>query len=305
MDKDFTVLCFNGYEQYYRAFITAGLTLSKPDEYSFEEGDSFFSTSQDLKNKHIYIVGSLNRDTTSSTNDRLTKVLFFIDMLKENGATKLTLIAPYICYSRMEKRSSSTDLVANNAVARLLESVGLDSIVTFDVHNQDAFQDSYKIEAKSLEAHSLFCDYYASLLQEDKICVVSPDSGGIERATKFAQALEKRLSKPIKFMHFSKTRDINNISIDAVDGCDIDGYTAIIYDDIVSTGKTMLAAAEMCKQKGADKIYGAATHLLNQDFTQSIGVIDGFISTNSVPQNSESLDITKLIAEYIKSDVQG
>lgn len=302
MGNDFIVFCFNGYEQYNNSFATAGLKLLKPDQYAFEEGDCFIYSAQDLKNKHVFLVGSLNRDSSCSTNDRLAMVLFFIDSIKRSGAAKISLIAPYICYSRMENKNSG--IVANDTVAKLLEAAGLDSIVTMDVHNREAFDDAYGIQSISLSTASFFCDYYESIIDDsEQICVVSPDSGGIPRAKLFKEELEKRLGRSIEFSHLNKSRQINEISMEFGDLGDLSCYTAIIYDDIVSTGKTMLLASKICKQNGASKVYGAAVHLLNQDFASNIGTLDGFIYTNSVPTHVNGIDITKLIVDYIKSNV--
>jgi ribose-phosphate pyrophosphokinase len=189
--------------------------------------------------------------------------------------------------------------------------VGVDHVVTLDVHNLAAFQNAWRIPADHLEARRLFVNYFVSLVREKEIVVVSPDAGGVKRAEEFRQALSKALGHEIPSAFVEKYRSAGVVSGHAVVG-DVSGKAAIVIDDLISRGTTIARAAEACRMRGATSVYAAATHgVLSSKANESLSnpALNQITITNSVPQTwldlnpirdrLTILDVTGLFAEAI------
>src|SRR5690606_20491192 len=130
-------------------------------------------------------------DPASAVNDKLVRLLFLLGALKDAGAARLTAVVPYLGYARKDRRTKSRDPVTTRYLAALFEAVGLDRMVTVDVHNLAAYQNAFRIAAEHLEARKLLVARAAGLT--GPLAVVSPDVGGVKRAEAFRQSLERRL----------------------------------------------------------------------------------------------------------------
>src|SRR5262249_43274306 len=148
-------------------------------------------------------------------------------------------------------------------VASLFEAVGADVMMTLEVHNPAAFENAFRCPSVALTAAPLFIDYSRALSRE-KLCVVSPDAGGVKRAELFRVALQAAVGKPVGKGFAEKHRSTGGVSGDLFVG-DVDGATVLIIDDIISTGGTLLRAARMARNAGAKRVIGLVTHGL---FTQ-------------------------------------
>jgi len=132
-------------------------------------------------------------------------------------------------------------------------------VLAVDVHNLAAFENAFRCGIDHLEAKKLFTDYFASLLKDESIAIVSPDVGGVKRAEQLRQALSRRLAREIGNALLEKYRSGGQVTGEAVVG-DVDGKVVIIIDDLISTGGTISRAANACRQRGARTIFAAASH---------------------------------------------
>jgi ribose-phosphate pyrophosphokinase len=144
-------------------------------------------------------------------------------------------------------------------VAALFEAVGVDRFVTLDVHNLAAFQNAFRCPTDHLEARGLFADYFTEHLREQELVVISPDVGGVKRAEQFRRTLSQSLGREIPTAFMEKHRSKGVVSGEAIVG-EVRGRVAVIIDDLISTGNTMLRAARACLDLGAERIYAAASH---------------------------------------------
>jgi ribose-phosphate pyrophosphokinase len=188
----------------------------------------------------------------------------------------------------------------------------IDRAVTLDVHNLAAFQNAWRISVDHLEAKKLFVNHFASTVGEKEIVVVSPDSGGVKRAEEFRLALAGKLGRGVQSAFVEKYRSAGVVSGQAVVG-DVAGRVAIIIDDLISSGTTLVRAAEACRTRGATAVYAAATHgVFSSKANESLSnpALSQITITNSVPPSSLDLnriqhrvtvlDITELFAEAIE-----
>jgi ribose-phosphate pyrophosphokinase len=289
-----------------------GLTLARHEEREFEDGEHKGRPLQNVRGRDVYVIHSLYGEPGMSANDKLVRLLFFIGALKDASAARVTALCPYLAYSRKDRRTKPRDPVSSRYVAQLFEAVGTDRVVTLDVHNLAAYQNAFRIPAEHLEARSLFVAWFAARLQDADIVVVSPDAGGVKRADAFRESLARALGRPVGSAFMEKRRSEGVVSGEAVVG-EVGGRTAIIIDDLISSGTTLARAASACKALGASRVFAAASHgmfaraaptLLADPALEKVLVADSIPPFRLPPEmlgrQVEVLDSAPLFAEAIR-----
>jgi ribose-phosphate pyrophosphokinase len=261
-----------------------GMPLAAHEERQFEDGEHKTRPLDTVGGMDVYIVQSLHGGPSESANDKLCRLLFFIGALKDAGAARVTAIVPYLCYARKDRRTKPNDPVVTRYVASLFAAVGTDAIVTLEVHNPAAFENAFHCRTVALTAAPLFVGY-AKALNDERLCVVSPDPGGVKRAELFREALEATLGRSIGKGFADKHRSAGIVSGDLFVG-DVSGATVLIIDDLISTGNTLLRAAQAARRAGAKRVIALVTHgLFMAGSTEVIAdpAIDRFVVTDAVP----------------------
>jgi ribose-phosphate pyrophosphokinase len=294
-----------------------GMPLSAHEEREFEDGEHKARPLENLRNEDVFVIHSLYSDTTQSANDKLCRLLFFTAALKDASAKTVTAIIPYLCYARKDRKTKPRDPVTTRYIARLMEASGIDHVVTMDVHNLQAFQNSFRIPIENLEARKLFAAYLLSVVKEDSAVIMSPDFGGIKRADQFQRIMAKQLNKELPVVFMEKYRSSGVVSGERVTG-EVKDKTVIIIDDLISTGGTLARAAAASVKLGAKKVLALATHGLftgNPDEALLQSPLDQIIVTNTIPpfrldntgikKRVTVLDAAPLFAEVIKRMQEG
>ncbi len=264
-----------------------GIPLSAHEEREFEDGEHKARPLVNVRGKDVFVIQSIYSDARQSVNDKLCRLLFFIGCLKDAAAARVTAVVPYLGYSRKDRKTQARDPVTTRYVARLFEAVGTDRMLTLDVHNLAAYQNALRCGADHLEANKLFVEYFAPLVRDDAVAIVSPDVGGIKRAEQFRRALSETLGKEISTAFMEKYRSKGVVTGEAIIG-DVKGRVVIIIDDLISTGTTMARAAKTCHMLGARKVFAAASH----------GVFTGAASQVLTEQALEKIVITDTIPPF-------
>jgi ribose-phosphate pyrophosphokinase len=233
--------------------------LAQHEEREFEDGEHKTRPLVGVRGRDVHVIQSLHGDDWGSVNDKLCRLLFFIGAVKDHGATRVSAIVPYLGYARKDRRTKPRDPVTTRYVASLFEAVGTDRIVTLEVHNVAAYQNAFRIPTEHLDTARLFAAHFAPKLRETDAVVVSPDAGGVKRAERFRQALSRALGRDLSTVFVEKYRSAGVVSGGAVVG-DVAGKTAIVMDDLISTGTTMTRAAAACRARGAQAVIAAAAH---------------------------------------------
>lgn len=262
----------------------AGTALAPHEERSFEDGEHKTRPLTAVDGSEIYVIQSLHGGPAESVNDKLCRLLFFIGALRDAGAARVTAVVPYLCYARKDRRTKPQDPVTTRYVAAMFEAVGTSAIVTLDVHNPAAFENAFRCRTVALTATPLFVDY-AMALKADGLCVVSPDPGGVKRAELFREALEQASGKPVGKGFVDKHRSAGIVTGDLFVG-DAAGTTALVIDDLLSTGNTLLRAARAARTAGARRVVAIVTHgLFMSGSVEALSdpAIDRVVITDTVP----------------------
>jgi ribose-phosphate pyrophosphokinase len=262
-----------------------GRGLSAHEERDFEDGEHKARPLESVRGRNCYVVQSLHSGPDQSANDKLCRLLFFLGALKDASAASATAVVPYLCYARKDRKTKPRDPVTTRYLACLFEAVGVDRVVTLDVHNLAAFQNSFRCRTDHLSALPLFVERFAPVAREEPIVVVSPDIGGAKRARSFAEALERAVEREVPSAFVEKHRSGGVVTGGAFAG-DVMSRVAIIIDDLIGSGGTILRAAHACRELGAREVHAVATHGLFVENASEVIADPAFeqvVVTDSVP----------------------
>lgn len=265
--------------------IAMGVTLSKHEEWDFEDGEHKARPMESVRNADVFVIHSLQGDEEQSVNDKLIRLLFFLGALRDANAYRVTAVIPYLCYSRKDRKTKARDPLSSRYVACLLEAVGVDCVLTLDVHNLSAYQNAFRCRTEHLEAKNLFVDYAVSLAGTSEVVVVSPDAGGIKPAEQFRECLQRKLGRPVESAFMEKKRSAGVVSGEAVVG-EVQNRVAIIVDDLIASGGTIRRTVMACHQRGATRIFAVASHGLftaAADENLDQPELEGLIVTDTIP----------------------
>lgn len=237
----------------------AGLTLIPVEDRRFEDGEGKLRLLTEVRGDTICVIQSLYEDQELSVHDKLCRLLILMATLRDHGARRIIALVPYLCYARKDRRTKPRDPLTTRYIAQLFEAVGCDHIITFGIHNPAAFENAFRCETTRVDLGAVFQDVMAWRVDDEPLVVMSPDPGGVKRAQLFRETLEERLGHPIGFGFMNKRRSGGVMtSGDAVG--DFAGKTVLIVDDMIGSGGTMVAAAQQCRDMGAQNVYAVAAH---------------------------------------------
>lgn len=234
-------------------------TLAPLEVRSFEDGEFKLRPLTPVRDADIYVVQSLHSADGLSVHDRLCRLLFFMSVLRDHGAARITVICPYLCYGRKDRRTKPFDPLTLRYVAQIIEAAGCDRLMTLEAHNVMAFQNAFRCETLHLEMATVFVGEIARDLSDKPLCVMSPDPGGIKRAQLFREALEAEFGEPVEFAFRDKRRS-GGIRTSGAFAGDVAGKRVIIVDDMIVSGGTLLSAARAALEFGAYECVAVAAH---------------------------------------------
>jgi ribose-phosphate pyrophosphokinase len=285
------------------------LPLAAHEEREFEDGEHKTRPLEAVRGAHAFVMQSLHGGPNQSANDKLCRLLFFIGAIKDAGAARVTALAPYLCYARKDRRTKASDPVTTRYIAGMFEAVGADEVVSLDVHNPAAFENAFRCPTVALTAAPLFVEY-AKSLGDERLCVVSPDPGGAKRADIFHEALQAELGRPVGKGLADKRRSGGVVSGDLFVG-EVEGATALVIDDLISTGGTLLRAARAARHAGAKRVIALVTHGLFMPGAEKVlldPAIDRLVVTDSASTSLgeatrakvDVLTVAPLLAECVR-----
>ncbi len=210
---------------------------------------------ENVRGSEVFVIQSLCRSPQGATvNDSVMELLLIIDALRRASANRITAVIPYFGYAKQDKKTKGREPISAKLVANMIESAGAERIVTLDLHAAQ-IQGFFDIPVDNLMAAPTLCNYLKNQdLQGDRIVVVSPDAGGVPRAEIFAKRLKATLAVIIKRRPEPDVSEVTHIV------GDVNGKIAVVVDDMISTGGTLVKAAEALRKRGATDVYTLATH---------------------------------------------
>ena len=261
-----------------------GIRLAAHEEREFEDGEHKARPLENVRGRCCYVLHALHGDASHSANDKLNRLLFFIATLKDASAARVSAVVPYLAYARKDRKTKPRDPVTMRYVAQLFEAMGADALLVLEVHNPAAFQNAFRRPAEQLESAGLFVRPMADQLDPGEVAVVSPDAGGVKRAALFREKLSQVLGRPVSMGFVEKYRSAGVLSGELLVG-EVAGRQVLLFDDLISSGQTLLRAAAACRAQGAAGVWAAAAHgLFNADALQRLGAgpIDRIFVSDSV-----------------------
>lgn len=230
--------------------------------------------------KYVRVLGSADEVTVVSStffpqDERIVELLLMGDALREGGVKRLRAVVPYFGYSRQDRVSKEGEPISVRAVMRAL-GLYYDELYVFDLHNPETLR-FFPGKAVNLSPARAIADYFAEKLGEG--IVLAPDKGARERAKAVAQRLG------LEFSHFEKRRiSPTEVEMRPVD-VDVEGKNVLIVDDIISTGGTMIKAANLLRKMGAKRVFVSATHgVFAEGAIERVGkAVDELAVTNTIP----------------------
>ena len=277
-----------------------GVDLGKATVGRFSDGEVTVEVHQNVRARDVFVVQS----TCAPTNDNLMELLIMVDALKRASARRITAVIPYFGYARQDRRPRSTRVpISAKVVANLLETVGIERVLTMDLH-ADQIQGFFDIPVDNIYASPVLLADLKSKDYRDLI-VVSPDVGGVVRA----RALAKQLGCDLAII--DKRRSAANVAeVMHVIG-EIEGRNCVIMDDMIDTAGTLVKAADVLKERGAQSVYAYCTHaVFSGPAIERIATsaLDEVVITNTIPLSDvakacpkiRQLSVAFLFAETIR-----
>ena len=247
----------------------------------------------DFKGKHITILETL------SNSDQLIELCLLIDIIKQTNAKKISVIIPYLFYSRQDKPKTGEPF-SPGVIINILENSGIDDVTCLDLHS-DTVKNEFSIAINHLEITTLLTD----IISNDLI-IVAPDAGG----TKRAEAVAKHYNLPLLHIDKQRLKDRKVKSI-LEEKTDIKDKNCLLIDDIIDSGNTLCEAAQTLHSHGAKKIQAFCTHgVLSSNALDTIknSKLDKLFITNSINTRQEIKDCKKIsvidIAPLISSNLK-
>ncbi|MEJ2144100.1 MAG: ribose-phosphate pyrophosphokinase [Acidobacteriota bacterium] len=273
--------------------------LGKVKLKRFSDGEVSFQILENVRGQDVFLV----QPSCPPVAETLMELLVMIDAFKRASALRITAVLPYYGYARQDRKDKPRVPISSKLVADLLTAAGAHRILAMDLH-ADQIQGFFNIPVDHLYATPVLIEHLKQM-HLDELTIVSPDSGGVERARFYAKYLKANLAIIDKRRVADNEAEVMNIV------GDVGGRDVIIVDDLIDTGGTIVNATKEMRKKGARRLFAAATHgvlsgpaigrLQESEFEQ-------VLVTNTVPLSEEKripkirvLSVAHLLGEAIKS----
>jgi ribose-phosphate pyrophosphokinase len=277
-----------------------GTDLVDTEARTFANGELYIRYGESVRGADAFVIQS----HTAPINEWLMEQLIMVDALKRASAKRITVVAPFYPYARQDKKGRGREPISARLVADLFLAAGANRIMSVDLHAAQ-IQGFFDGPVDHLFAMPVLLGHMRKSLDPSTLTVVSPDMGRV----RVADIWSDKLGAPLAIIH--KRRDPrvpNQVSVHEIVG-DVNGRVCLLVDDLIDTGRTIVAAAEALKKNGAIGVVVAATHAVFSDPATTIlqsEFIDSVVVTDTLPLPEEKrwdrltiLPIAPLIARAI------
>lgn len=285
-----------------------GEELCYVETKKFPDGERYLRITEDVEGKDVVVIQS----TGYPQDENLMELIFMISNLKDLGANKVTAVVPYMGYARQEKRFNPGETISAKIICELIQSAGADEFITFNIH-EECVLNFFDIPARNISAMPALAEYLDKKFfrkTSEKPLIIAPDKG----AYGFAQEISAIIGCDCTYLTKvrlgpdkveTKIVDVrcdsesdNTVNVDSVKG-----MHAIIVDDIIATGGTIVNAINILKQYGASSVDVCCVHpiLTNNGATRIYSAGAGkIIGTNSLSSDTSRVSIAKSIADALR-----
>ncbi|MBZ5564724.1 MAG: ribose-phosphate pyrophosphokinase [Acidobacteriia bacterium] len=277
-----------------------GVPLSEAYVGRFPDGEVRLQILENVRGADVFVI----QPTCRPVNENLVELLVMLDALRRASANRITAVMPYYGYARQDRKDRPRVPISSKLVADLVTSAGADRILALDLH-AGQIQGFFDIPVDHLFATPVTVNYFRKLRLKN-VVVVSPDTGGVERARAFA----KRLRVPLAIID-KRREDAHVVEMFNVIG-EVEGKTCLIIDDMIDTAGTLAKSAQALVDKGAEKVLACCTHGVFADNAVKkiqAAPLEQVVATNSIPLTAEAekcckikvLSVARLLADAIRS----
>jgi len=265
--------------------ISKNAKILKTEIKKFPDGEKYVRILE--HGEEVIVVQSTYRPQ----DEHLIETIIIGDALKEAGFEKLKLVVPYLAYSRQDRVTKEGEPISVRAIMKML-GLYYDELYVFDIHNPKTL-DFFPGKAVNIYPAKVIAEYFRDKLENG--LVLAPDRGALERAKEVANILG------LEYSHFEKERiSPTEVKMTPVD-VNVKGRNVLIVDDIISTGGTMIRAAEILKDLGAEKVFVVATHgVFAEGAIERVSkAVDELAVTNTIPTKVSKISIVPEIMRSI------
>lgn len=233
--------------------------LGRMEIVTFADSEKRVRVEENVADKKVFVVASLS----NPVDTHLVELCLIADALKSNDCDKMIAIIPYYGYARQDKAHREGEGISARVMARIIEAGDFAKIVTVDLHS-DMVAGFFDIPVIHLFGAEIFVSKLKTLKED--LVVVAPDAGAAKRAQKFAEALDAPLALIEKKRNLDKLHEVESARLIG----DASGKTAILVDDVTTSGSTLVKAAYVLKEQGAKKVIACVTHADFVEGTRSV-----------------------------------
>lgn len=230
-----------------------GLELGLSDILRFKDGEIRAKIGETVRGAEVFIIQPLN----SPSAEYIMELLIMIDAMKRASAKEVCAVIPYYAYARQDRKTQPRDPITAKLLANVLTAAGADRVVTLDLH-AGQIQGFFDIPVDNLRGMPIMAEYLVNKGLQDVI-VVSPDVGGVVRSRELADRLQCQLAIVDKRRPTPNMVEVMNLI------GEVEGKTAVLIDDMIDTGGTIVNAAKALLDKGATAVYACGTHAVFSD----------------------------------------
>ena len=276
------------------------IPLCKGEIKNFKDGEFNIKINENVRGQDVFLIQS----TCPPVNKNLMELLITVDAFRRASASRITAVIPYYGYGRQDRKVQSRTPITAKLVANLITTAGVDRVLVIDLH-AGQIQGFFDIPVDNLfAAPPVLVKYFLTKKIED-VTIVSPDSGGVERARAIAKRMDATLAIIDKRRPEANVAEVMNVI------GNVKGRNVVIVDDMIDTGGSIIKAAEALHDKGVKKIFAACTHpVFSADAVSRFdnSVIDEIVVTNTIPIDKKKrskkiriLSIAELLSNAICS----
>jgi len=275
-----------------------GLGLGKANIRKFSDGEISVKLEENVRGRDVFLIQPIS----SPANDHLMEVLLMIDAIRRASASRLTVVIPYYGYGRQDRKSEPRVPISARVVADLIETMLPNRLLTMDLH-ADQIQGFFRLPVDHLYAAPVFVEHLKNIMPPNTT-IVSPDSGGVERARFLARQINAGLAIIDKRRPRANESEVMHVIGDVRD------RVCVLYDDMIDTAGTIGKAAKALKDNGAQSVIACATHaVLSGPAIERLkeSCLDKILLSNSIALPPEKqidkiqvLSVASLVGEAIR-----
>ncbi len=281
-----------------------GVELLDAHPDNFANGEIHARFEESIRGGDLFIIQTHCNAEAGTLNDAVMEQLIMVDAAKRASAKRITVVMPFYGYARQDRKSSGREPITARLVANLFETAGAKRLLSVDLHSGQ-IQGFFNGPVDHLTAMPVLVDYLRQF--GDDLVVVSPDTGRVKVAARYANTLHAGLA----FVYKQRRKEEkNSVEALAVVG-EVEGRTCVLIDDMIDTAGTMVAAAEQLTRAGAARVLAAATHaVLSGPAIDRLknSVIEKVVVTDTLPlppekqiDKIEQLSVAAIIADAIRA----